>query len=164
MGFWILFWLVDLIFVFLLGFLIFNVFFFHYYILPDSRLPVFSLCIFFLHCYTLKCGQGCVGPQQRASKVSLYIMQTIHYCLVSTLSRYYRFGSSCSLFVLFIFSFSAFSCSNVQDNWLTFKSILDFSFFSSYFWLAHLKKRKKIIFVVVVVENDKRKFVVSLES
>jgi hypothetical protein len=40
-------------------------------------------CFFYLYIlppllHTLKCGQGCVGPQQGASKVSLYIiMQTI---------------------------------------------------------------------------------------
>ena len=99
-------------FVFSLFFL-FLMCFFLFFPLPPTCF--FSLYILPPLLHTLKCGQGCVGPQQRASKVSLYIMQTIHFRWVSTLSRYFHLVHPGLEFVPFNCLFLRFIFPNVQD-------------------------------------------------
>ena len=85
--FWLLLiWLVSFSFIYLL-------------ICFDSSLP-FSLYI--LPPLLLKCGQGCVGPQQRASKVSLSCKQ---FTLISMTFISFFFFIQTRLFFSFFLSF-----------------------------------------------------------
>jgi len=85
--FWLLLiWLVSFSFIYLL-------------ICFDSSLP-FSLYI--LPPLLLKCGQGCVGPQQRASKVSLSCKQ---FTLISLTFISFFFFIQTRLFFSFFLSF-----------------------------------------------------------
>ena len=78
---------------FLLIFFLFLMCFFFFTFLPAPE----PTCFFYLYIlppllHTLKCGQGCVGPQQGASKVSLYIiMQTISTFRLFFLSHFYYY-------------------------------------------------------------------------
>ena len=140
--FWLLLiWLVSFSFIYLL-------------ICFDSSLP-FSLYI--LPPLLLKCGQGCVGPQQRASKVSLSCKQ---FTLISLTFISFFFFIQTRLFFSFFLSFwNNFYCFFFFWNHCYhyyYYSFLSFSFsfffwnliFGGENWKKERKKRKRLVVVL----------------
>ena len=144
--FWLLLiWLVSFSFIYLL-------------ICFDSSLP-FSLYI--LPPLLLKCGQGCVGPQQRASKVSLSCKQ---FTLISLTFISFFFFIQTRLFFSFFLSFwNNFYCFFFFLKSLLSLLLLFISFFFIFLFFLKfdfrwrkLKERKK--------ERKKRKRLVVVLS